>query len=219
MSVIDGDGGLTGTHLDYPLDHNNIIYGMLTWNPIAQPASTFRRSAVLAAGNYDDSAPVEDYDLFLRLAARFKVANLPDRLLRYRIHRQSHTRRLEAEGRMMRRMTETFVRDAAAVYGLSPRAARRLTTARAFGTLGSALAISRSVARSRAESHWDHLRHPYLIATLRSMTHPWDGISRLGLALLDRKPRSFVHELRLILGQVIRRLPFGRTLLEARRRR
>ena len=45
----------------------------------------YRREVVLAAGGYHQAfRHCEDYDLWLRLANRTRIANLPDRLLRYR---------------------------------------------------------------------------------------------------------------------------------------
>ena len=37
----------------------------------------------------------EDYDLWLRIAGRARIANLPETLVRYRVHRQSQTVRKE----------------------------------------------------------------------------------------------------------------------------
>lgn len=55
-------------------------------NPFAHGAVTFRRSAVLAAGGYrDDVGPVEDYDLWCRLADEHELANTSTVLFRYRI--------------------------------------------------------------------------------------------------------------------------------------
>jgi hypothetical protein len=209
VSVINGDGRPTGRNLDYPLDHRDIAYSFITWNPIGQPAVAFRRAAVLEVGNYDDEAPVEDYDLWLRLSARYRLANLPERLVRYRMHPTSHTRRLEAAGALDERLARTFVRDAPAVFGLKPVAARRLLAGRAYGTLACAFAISRRVARVCREPRWTHLRDTRLIATLRSMTHPRDVGSRIALAALDRRPGTLRHETRVIGGQVLRKFPFG----------
>jgi hypothetical protein len=56
-------------------------------SPLAHPAVMFRRQAAVAAGLYRPQiAPAEDYDLWLRLADRADLANLPEVLLRYRLH-------------------------------------------------------------------------------------------------------------------------------------
>ncbi len=54
---------------------------------LPHPAVTLRRDAVLAAGSYSaDFAAGQDLDLYLRLAERGRLANLPDTLLAYRQH-------------------------------------------------------------------------------------------------------------------------------------
>jgi glycosyltransferase involved in cell wall biosynthesis len=52
---------------------------------MSHPSVMMRRDAVLAVGKYRPSV-VEDIDLFLRLAEYGRIANLPEVLLRYRIH-------------------------------------------------------------------------------------------------------------------------------------
>jgi glycosyltransferase involved in cell wall biosynthesis len=53
-----------------------------------------RREAFTAAGGYRKGLNVaEDYDLWLRMAEQCEIANLPDRLVRYRVHRESSTAR------------------------------------------------------------------------------------------------------------------------------
>ena len=54
--------------------------------PLAHPTVMLRREAVLAVGGYRPQSHVEDYDLWLRLADRFDLANLPEALLEYRLH-------------------------------------------------------------------------------------------------------------------------------------
>lgn len=48
------------------------------------PTVLYRRSVVLAAGNYADCKPGEDYDLWLRIARIAEVANIPRVLVKYR---------------------------------------------------------------------------------------------------------------------------------------
>jgi len=57
---------------------------------ICHPSAMMRREAVLAAGGYRERFyTAEDLDLFLRLAERGRVANLPEVLLKYRMHPRS----------------------------------------------------------------------------------------------------------------------------------
>jgi glycosyltransferase involved in cell wall biosynthesis len=54
--------------------------------PISHPALMMRRDAVLAVGKYRPFEAIEDIDLFLRLSEYGRVRNLPEVLLKYRIH-------------------------------------------------------------------------------------------------------------------------------------
>ncbi len=55
-------------------------------NCIVHPSVMLRRKAVLEAGGYNPRAKhAEDYELWLRMARRHQLANIPEPLLRYRI--------------------------------------------------------------------------------------------------------------------------------------
>ena len=75
---------------------------------IINPSVMMRRRAVIESGGYRDGIlSAEDYDLFLRLAEIGKLANLPDVLLRYRLHAKSMTcSNTEFQVRMARRALE-----------------------------------------------------------------------------------------------------------------
>jgi len=52
-----------------------------------QPTTLIRREAFLRVGGYRPAfAPAEDYDLWLRIAEHFQLANLKDVVLKYRVH-------------------------------------------------------------------------------------------------------------------------------------
>ncbi len=70
----------------YPVTHEGILAALPRYNPIAHPSVMMRRKTALKVGGYRDRV-CEDYDLWSRLArAGARFANLPDVLLRYRIH-------------------------------------------------------------------------------------------------------------------------------------
>ena len=65
------------------IDHDHLHRG---W-PVIHPAVMMRREAVAKVGGYREEYKwLEDHDLFLRLAEIGKLANLPDMLLKYRLH-------------------------------------------------------------------------------------------------------------------------------------
>jgi glycosyltransferase involved in cell wall biosynthesis len=67
---------------------------LLLGNCIAHPTVMMRRDAVLAAGLYRADFPLcEDYDLWLRLSETTDLINLPEILLRYRLHPAQATAR------------------------------------------------------------------------------------------------------------------------------
>jgi hypothetical protein len=58
-----------------------------------------KRKVVEAIGGYgegDDCRAVEDYDLWLRASKRFRIANLPQSLLKHRAHSGQVSKELEA---------------------------------------------------------------------------------------------------------------------------
>jgi hypothetical protein len=73
--------------------------------PLAHPAVMMRRDAVLAVGGYREAyRHAEDYDLWLRMAERYRMANLPDRLLLYRQHEAKHSFTYAVEQRFATRI-------------------------------------------------------------------------------------------------------------------
>jgi hypothetical protein len=65
----------------------------LRWrNALIHPSVVMRRSVILGLGGYDESNPrAEDYELWLRVAARSELDNLPERLVDYRVHQSQHS--------------------------------------------------------------------------------------------------------------------------------
>jgi hypothetical protein len=66
-------------------DDADIRWRLRFCNALSHPTVLFRRGAILAAGNYADIMPIEDFDLWVRVALRFPMANLPEQLVRYRV--------------------------------------------------------------------------------------------------------------------------------------
>lgn len=88
LLAVDASGRQLGWR-HYPTEHAAIVRAMRRFNPIAQPAVMVARDAFTAVGGYRDygEGACEDYELWTRMAqAGHRFANLPDVLLRYRIH-------------------------------------------------------------------------------------------------------------------------------------
>jgi len=73
---------------DHATDHSGILAMIAAGlTPLSHPTVCYRRDVVQAVGGYHPAfRHCEDYDLWLRLASRTRLANLPERLLSYRRH-------------------------------------------------------------------------------------------------------------------------------------
>lgn len=82
------EAGRPVRELDYPADHAQIDARNYAGNTaIVHPTVMMRREAVQAVGGYDESfSDAQDLELWLRMAERFRLANMPEVLLDYRFH-------------------------------------------------------------------------------------------------------------------------------------
>jgi hypothetical protein len=122
--------------VDAHCDHVSIIWAMLFFCPFVHSAVMFRRAAVLqSVGLYDPSYRYSmDFEYWRRIAARFRVANLKEPLVRLRMHDSSmtatfgsHTR----EGQHLR---------VAAMIELLPEKQVRGTAEELYGVLSALIA-------------------------------------------------------------------------------
>lgn len=102
---VDVGRGLPRT-MRWPHEEAAVKAGLLFQNPICHPTLMARRAVFEAFRYVDDQRLAEDYDLFSRASARFRMALVPQALTRYRRHpaQASQTRRdaLEAATRAIR---------------------------------------------------------------------------------------------------------------------
>jgi glycosyltransferase involved in cell wall biosynthesis len=93
MTLIDPSGRELG-RLSAPGDDSRIRWASLVSNPFAQPTIMIRRAVLVQHNlNYRPKHPAEDYDLWVRLLQYTRGANLPDPLVRYRVHDASASSR------------------------------------------------------------------------------------------------------------------------------
>lgn len=104
---VEGHHGIVRTP---PLTPSQISHGARFHSPFNHPTVVYRRSAVRAAGGYEDLPLLEDYWLFARMLARgARACNLPEPLLDYRVGAGAYARRggvrlLRSEFELQRRM-------------------------------------------------------------------------------------------------------------------
>ena len=84
---------------DHPVDHEAFIAAIDSGAPLlCHPAVIYRRDIVRGVGGYHPAfRHCEDLDLWLRLATVTRIANLPERLLRYRHYSQQVSSRHATE--------------------------------------------------------------------------------------------------------------------------
>ncbi|MBM3856795.1 MAG: glycosyltransferase [Verrucomicrobia bacterium] len=82
--MINQEDDLIGI-LDKPLTHEVICWSAAIANPFLHTSVMFRADVVRALGDYDEDYQIaQDYDLWARIMGRYRVANLPERLISYR---------------------------------------------------------------------------------------------------------------------------------------
>jgi hypothetical protein len=91
IEFIDTNGKVIDGAWSQDLNDADIRWRMRWQGSVTHSTAMFRRSVVLAAGNYTDTMPYEDHDLWLRMAQIAEVANLPDVLVQYRLSNTSVT--------------------------------------------------------------------------------------------------------------------------------
>lgn len=138
---------------------------------ICHPTAMYRRSRVIEAGAYASTAELaEDYDLWLRLAERGRLANLAEPILRLRHHECSaserrqalqlaQTRRIRAEARQRRGLAplDTPLVPWRPLDDATSRQQYRLGVCRSAWRLGekrTALAYAWSALAARPFSPW-----------------------------------------------------------------
>jgi hypothetical protein len=84
---IDPEGRVIGAN-DFRMTTDAALrWQLLFTTPFLHPGVAFRRAAALQIGGYRKTYDVaEDYDMWVRLSAVGRIASLPDRLMRKRMH-------------------------------------------------------------------------------------------------------------------------------------
>lgn len=101
------DHGLCGTWaktfgayevpVNFPTHHEELKCCLLFQNPVVHPSVMFR-AAIIKKIRYDETLRVaQDYELWQRIARHAKIANLPEYLLRYRVHETSTSSTRQAQ--------------------------------------------------------------------------------------------------------------------------
>ncbi len=77
-----------------PVSANQIKAVIRHWDPLVQPTVMMHKATFEAVNGYQETYELcGDYDLWIRISERFKLANLPEPLLYWRMHSEEVTNR------------------------------------------------------------------------------------------------------------------------------
>lgn len=72
-----------------PIEYSLIKFHLIYHNPFIHSSIFFRREDIIKLGEYNKNYEhAEDYELYSRIIKKYKIANIPIILLKYRIHEQ-----------------------------------------------------------------------------------------------------------------------------------
>lgn len=183
MYFINHQGKVSNNLHPLPLYHDDIVNTMLVNNCMAHPSVIFRRSAILEIGNYHDLFLDEDFDLWMRVATKFKLANLDKPLIRYRIHGRSATQ-IATQKRMIKITNNCISRNAPALFGCESSDIELLQNRIHPRTIKTLYKIVQHLHRTQGGDFIDRLCSDSFIQAAKSLAPRTDIISRLAIVSL-----------------------------------
>lgn len=93
----------------YPVTHEQICDDLIHWNSLCHGSVVYHRDFVRDLGGYraiPEVQHIEDYDLWVRIASRHRIANLPECLYRVRLHPEA---RFKIYHKLQQRNTKRFI--------------------------------------------------------------------------------------------------------------
>lgn len=84
-----------------PTEDKKIKLFSLIHNPFIHPSVIFDRDIIVRSGGYKNFKHIEDYELWTRIIYKNKVANLPEKLIAYRIHDKQITKKFNLRMRLI----------------------------------------------------------------------------------------------------------------------
>ena len=170
-----------------PVGFSDVLSRLLVVNALLHPAVMFRRDAIISAGNYGlCEKPCEDYDLWLRVAKEFEVANSESVLLKYRVHGGGVIMGARRSESLAKPNLDCICRHVQDLFGIDPETYRQLRnkqSALAFPTLIKA--AEKISARSEARLS-RVLGSAEFLYSARCFTRPGDVASRALWGVFER---------------------------------
>jgi glycosyltransferase involved in cell wall biosynthesis len=94
LQPIDVNGHPLGPPTSVPTSPGHVRWMLHVHNSVNHPTVVARRSVLVGLGGYrSDAEPAEDYDLWVRALEVTRIANVPEVVVRYRVHGASTSAR------------------------------------------------------------------------------------------------------------------------------
>lgn len=181
---MDEAGRELGQFHHLPLSHQDIIHRMLHSWVMWHPAVLFRREKLIEVGNYRNFEPVlvEDYDLWMRLAVKHKLANLDSCLLKYRVHDRGATTMAAKRGLLEEATLNCFTQNAPAVFGCSEQESVRLRCGHNLLMLPLLLKIVHHLCQTQGGTVLQRVQTESFQEAVSALTSHKDVVTRLAFA-------------------------------------
>jgi hypothetical protein len=187
MELIDGRGEKIGEMPEYPGDFCGVLCRLLIQSPLPHPGVMLRRGKILEAGNYLVPKPMEDFDLWFRMAQVGKIENLADTILKYRISDSSITNQSKRAGEHEREVKECVRRNLGRAFGTSEGAVGMLVERRHPVAFLPMLRTARRISDLSGVDLRAVLAKPEFLFSARCYTARWDVLSKFVYRFWGRK--------------------------------
>ena len=187
MDLIDELGKSIGEISNYPVQHLACISKLLIQSPMPHPAVMMRRDMALSAGNYSRPKPMEDFDLWFRLARVGSLENLPGKLLKYRITDTSITNQAKRQGCHLEEMRLCLKSNSPAAFGISEVVFDLLWAKTHPAVFLPMRRAAKSIAKLSGVGMQSVLGCPEFLFSARCYTAKWDILSKAVYRFWSRK--------------------------------
>jgi glycosyltransferase involved in cell wall biosynthesis len=178
METIDENGRHLG-FINLPDKFFEILLELLWRNPIPHPGVMMRRESVLSHGNYRELRPVEDLDLWIRIASTERLSNLPTTVIKYRHHSFSVTHLSKSENTHMKCLSNCIENEVPKFYPISSDDLKKLRNKKHYLAIIQMLKIAYYISYRDRISFYKVITSSCFIEVSRCLTARGDLISKV----------------------------------------
>ncbi len=187
VEFIDENGKRISETNDLAESFSDIIDDFLFRCPICHPTWLFRRDEIIAAGNYRNLGfhKFQDNELLMRLVVNgHRIQNLPEPLIRYRVHRNSITQQTRNSSEAQSNRNKLMVQYAQSLFGIEPSRLGVLLDNESSLSISDAWGIARGLSRFDSLQPTKRLRSPRFQRGLGSLLDQDDHLRQFVMAAI-----------------------------------